>query len=66
MGFALAIATVAGVLTYGQAANAAVRYHDPASASEQSYIDSQSGPFPERELPDGTFTGPIDHSANGG
>ena len=64
IGTALTLAILASsVLAYGQSAEAR---HRIGQQQDEAFYASQNGPFPERVLPDGTVTGPIDRSANGG
>jgi hypothetical protein len=71
MGVTLAVLASVSVLAYGQSADAAVRHsdrqHSAASAwTYQQFRDSEDSPYPDGITSDGSVTGPIPHSANGG
>jgi hypothetical protein len=66
----LALVAIIGFAAAGlsQSADAAAKHSERHSAAwaDSQFRASQPGPFPERVGPDGTPTGPIPRSANGG
>jgi hypothetical protein len=69
---ALAVGAALSSFGLSQTANAAATHHhrwqqgNAPTWSDRQLAASQEGPFPEHRTADGTLTGPIDRSSNGG